>query len=117
MKLTQKQFAQLTGETSRPKYRNVKQKTPDGTFDSNREFDRWAQLRILERAGLISALKRQVPYPIEINGVKVCTYVADFVYIELGQKIVEDAKGMRTSTYILKRKLMQAVHNITIKEV
>lgn len=46
-------------------------------------------------------------------------YVADFVYTntETGEYIVEDAKGVRTKDYILKRKLMLAVHSIRIKEV
>ena len=47
------------------------------------------------------------------------TYVADFVYTdaETGENIVEDAKGVRTKDYIIKRKLMLAVHSIKVKEV
>ena len=44
-------------------------------------------------------------------------YIADFVYMEDGKKVVEDTKGFRTKDYILKRKLMLMVHNIRIKEV
>ncbi len=46
-------------------------------------------------------------------------YVADFVYtdVEIGENVVEDSKGIRTKDYILKRKLMLAVHGIRIKEV
>lgn len=46
-------------------------------------------------------------------------YVADFVYtdVETGENIVEDTKGIRTTEYIIKRKLMLAVHSIRIKEV
>lgn len=44
-------------------------------------------------------------------------YIADFVYQENGQKVVEDTKGFKTKDYILKRKLMLWVHNIRIREV
>lgn len=49
---------------------------------------------------------------------KVCVYVADFVYLDLfdGKEIVEDAKGYRTAIYKLKKKLMKAVHSIDIFE-
>lgn len=45
-------------------------------------------------------------------------YVADFVYTiaETGENVVEDSKGVRTKDYIIKRKLMLAVHGIRIKE-
>jgi hypothetical protein len=47
---------------------------------------------------------------------RACGYVADFVYMENGQQVVEDTKGMRTQEYRLKRKLMLWVHGIRIKE-
>lgn len=73
----------------------------------------------MERADRISELRTQVPFDIVINGVKVCRYIADFVYLipETGARIVEDAKGYRTPIYRLKAKLMRAVHGIIIKEV
>ena len=45
------------------------------------------------------------------------TYAADFVYTEDGQTVVEDAKGVRTKEYIIKRKLMLYIHGIQVKEV
>ncbi|KDD41088.1 PF06356 domain protein [Bordetella bronchiseptica OSU095] len=45
------------------------------------------------------------------------TYVGDFSYIEDGRRVVEDAKGMRTRDYIIKRKLMLEKHGITVREV
>ena len=123
------------------KYYNIKTRALDGTvFDSHKEARRWDELLLLQRAGKITELRRQVEYeliPAQYetyerygksgqrlkDGVrllerKVC-YVADFVYIdaETGENIVEDAKGVRTKDYILKRKLMLAVHSIRIKEV
>ena len=43
--------------------------------------------------------------------------VADFVYVENGEKVVEDTKGMKTRDYIIKRKLMLYVHKVRIREV
>lgn len=104
----------------RSKFGNVKQ--ADGT-GSKRESARLQSLRLLERAGHIGLLRTQVPFELlsakrrsdgrlEL-GVK---YVADFVYQENGRQVVEDAKGFRTPDYIIKRKLMLALHGIEIRE-
>ena len=92
---------------------------PDGqVFDSQKEYNRWCNLRLLERAGRISDLKRQVSYELipKQNGERACSYVADFVYHEDGKTVVEDCKGFRTEGYKIKRKLMLWVHNIRVKE-
>ena len=123
------------------KYYNVKTKTTDGiVFDSAKEARRWEQLLLLQRAGKITELQRQVEYELipaqyetyprfSKRGERLkdgqrllerkVVYVADFVYTdtETGENIVEDAKGVRTKEYILKRKLLLAVHGIRIKEV
>lgn len=94
-------------------------------FDSKKEADRYEELKLLEKAGEISHLRTQVPYLIAVNDVSVCKYVADFVYNDWSRKhggtparveVVEDCKGFRTQVYRLKKKLMLAVHGITIKE-
>lgn len=87
-------------------------------FDSQKEYIRWCNLRLLERAGKITDLKRQIPYELipKQDGERACTYVADFVYYEDGNLVVEDCKGFRTEAYRIKRKLMLLVHNIKIKE-
>lgn len=107
------------------KYNNVKY----NGFDSKKEYYRNNELRLLEKAGEISNLEEQVPYELLpaqyqiINGKKKCVeksvkYIADFQYIDkYGNLVVEDTKGMRTSTYIIKRKLMLYFHGIKIKEV
>lgn len=126
--------------TYKSKYYNVKTRALDGTvFDSYKEARRWDELLLLQRAGKITDLQRQVKYelvPAQYetyeryskkgerlkDGVKLlerkAEYVADFVYTdaESGELVVEDAKGMRTQEYILKRKLMLAVYGIRIKE-
>ena len=96
-------------------------------FDSNHEARRYAYLKTLERAGEISGLERQVKYilvPAQAGEdgkivERAVIYVADFVYRDAhsGEKVVEDAKGMRTRDYIIKRKLMRYVHGIEIREV
>ena len=101
------------------KYRARKVKAPDGqVFDSVKEYHRWGVLRLLERAGRITDLKRQVSYELipKQQGERACSYVADFTYNEDGKLVVEDCKGYRTPEYRLKRKLMLWVHGIKIKE-
>ena len=101
------------------KYGNRKLTAPDGQkFDSVKEYHRWGCLRLLERAGAISNLKRQVKYeliPKQI-GERACNYIADFTYMENGRLVVEDVKGVKTDAYKIKKKLMLWVHGIKIKE-
>jgi hypothetical protein len=100
------------------KYGNRKLRSPDGqVFDSVKEFHRWGVLRLLERAGKIKDLKRQVKFELipKQDGERACTYVADFTYIEDGKLVVEDCKGYITEVFRLKKKLMMWVHGIRIK--
>jgi uncharacterized protein DUF1064 len=78
-------------------------------FASKREAARWEQLRLLEAAGKITELRRQVPFRLEVCGKLVAKYVSDFVYIENGKHKIEDAKGYRTPVYKLKRRFMSAL--------
>lgn len=105
------------------KYHNKKLTVDGQTFDSGKEYRRFRELCLLERAGQIAGLQRQVKFELlpaqRIDGKVVeraCSYVADFVYTEDGQQVVEDAKGMRTQEYRLKRKLMLYIHGIRIRE-
>ena len=106
-------------------------------FDSKREMIRWQELHALERNGEIFGLRRQVrfelipaqyaPDVVTKTGKKKrgaclerkCDYIADFVYSDLrtGETVVEDAKGMKTEVYKIKRKLMLYIHGIRVKEV
>ena len=92
-------------------------------FDSQKEFNRYAELALLQKAGKISNLQRQVRFvliPAQYKDGKCiyrsCTYVADFVYKQDGQTVVEDTKGFKTPEYIIKKKLMFQVHGIVIRE-
>jgi hypothetical protein len=88
-------------------------------FDSKREAQRYSELKLLERAGVIQNLRLQVKFELipKQQGERACTYIADFVYEENGQTVVEDAKGMKTKDYIIKRKLMLWIHGIKIREI
>lgn len=86
-------------------------------FASKREAQRWGELKMMEVAGHISELKRQVPYEIVVYGHRICKYVADFVYVDAsGLVVVEDVKGVKTPLYRLKKRLMLACFGICLKE-
>lgn len=108
------------------KYRSQKITINGETFDSKKEYRRWQELKLLERAGEISGLDRQVKFellPVQKNKrtgkviERACSYFADFTYWEKGRFVVEDAKGFRTPEYKLKKKMMLYFHGIRIKEV
>lgn len=118
------------------KYRAKSVQTKDGTFDSRKEYKRWCELNLLLRAGEISDLRRQVRYNLipaqrepDVIGVRGgrrpgkllesgVDYIADFVYnAKSGETVVEDAKGVRTKEYVIKRKLMLWVHGVRVREV
>lgn len=98
------------------KYKAEKTSAFGLVFDSKKEANRFGELKILERRDEISALEVQPEFLIEINGVKICKYIADFQYKEKGKTIVEDCKGVKTPAYRLKKKLMRAVFGIQIRE-
>ena len=100
----------------RSKYNNKKVTHFGITFDSIKEGRRYLDLRLLEKAGQIFDLELQPKFPIEINGVKICTYKADFRYKTEHGEVVEDVKGYKTAIYNLKKKLVKAVYDVNIFE-
>lgn len=106
---------------------------PDGTlmhFDSKREARRYMDLWLMQRAGEISGLRTQVKYELIPKQVhkdgtkeKGIDYVADFVYEQDGETVVEDSKGFRDTSsalyrlFVMKRKMMLYFHGITVREV
>ena len=119
------------------KYGNRKIAFDGQTFDSKKEMRHYTELLLLEKAGKIKDLQRQVKFQLipaqrepDIVGPKggkkpgklierEVSYVADFVYTDLqtGQAVVVDTKGFRTKEYTIKRKMMLYFHGIRIKEV
>ena len=108
------------------KYRNRISYVAGERFDSQHEANRWVELKLLEKAGEIEKLERQVPFEI-IPGIvnentgrvvqRPTKYIADFVYYKDGKQVVEDAKGYITAEYRIKKKLMLWRYRINIKEV
>lgn len=104
---------------SRSKYGNKKTTVHGITFDSKWESERYLYLKSLEKAGRIKDLELQPRYNILVNDQKICAYVADFKYNKesadgIWEHIVEDAKGVETPEFKLKKKLMKAVFDIEI---
>ena len=126
------------------KYGNKKIEVDGIAFDSKKEALRYFELKIMEQAGEITDLQMQkefelIPAQYETferygktgnrlqDGTrcieKSCVYKADFVYIKDGELVVEDVKGYRDpksagyAKFVIKRKLMLAVHGIKITEI
>jgi hypothetical protein len=110
----------------RKRVQGAKRVTVDGiTFDSKREAARWSELKLLERAGKITDLRRQVPFPLFGRDDPILTptgrkmkYIADFVYYDpfLKAEVVEDAKGWATDVYKIKKAILQA-QGVEVREV
>ncbi len=99
----------------RNKFGNVATVVDGKRFASGREAKRYGELRLLERAGLISGLKLQPRYPLTVNGCPVTVYFGDFDYVEGGQLVTEDSKGVQTDVFKLKAKLFAAIHGREVR--
>lgn len=110
---------QQPGKKKRSKYGNSKTEVDGEIFDSAKEADRYKDLVLLRKAGVIGLLRRQVEYELNPGGTHSLKYLADFVYVirSTGVTVVEDVKGFRTREYKKKKRLMKKVHNIEIQEV
>ena len=94
------------------KYGNSKITNSHGSFDSKWESQRYIQLILLERANLISDLKRQEKITLKVMGTEIKKYTSDFTYFENDELIIEDAKSLPTSKsreWIITRKLLTAL--------
>ncbi len=98
----------------------IEKRTEDNiTFHSDKECQRYRELRANLRAGIIKELRLQPKFPLIVNGQKVCTYIADFSYQDLdGKPVIEDVKGARTALFIVKSNLFHACYpDLRIVEV
>lgn len=105
------------------KYRNRRTVIGDQRYRSQREAARHQELLLLQRAGHVCDIRREVAFVlaprVRFTGQRQTPplrYVADFTYTENGRQVVEDAKGVRTQVYKIKRHLMLAVHGIEVRE-
>ena len=113
------------GFRKRQKYGAKPVKEAGQHFDSTGEFRRWCELKLLEKAGEIYQLERQIRFKLDVNGIHICDYVGDFSYFEhilpvtpdSLRRVVEDYKSPATMTpiFAIKRKLMLACHGIEIR--
>lgn len=98
----------------RTKYRAIPTVVDGIRFDSAAEARRYGTLKLLQDAGKIAELRLQPPFPLVVNGQKIATYRADFSYVQGGQTVVEDVKGIRTKDFVIKEKLVRALHGVTV---
>ena len=108
------------GEDVNPysKYRAKRTEIDGYKFASKMEGRRYLELKLMQQQGEISNLSLQPRFRLEINGVKICDYIADFRYTptDTDQEVIEDVKGAITPVYRVKRNLMKAIHGIEILE-
>lgn len=108
--------------SKRHKY-NAKGRWCDGHFfPSKAEADRYDQLVEMQKLGTIAELEIQPRFPIVVNGVMICIYIADFQYRikphKLGSRVlIEDVKGVHTQVYVVKRKLVEVLYPFKIFEL
>ncbi len=104
------------------KYRNVRTSVDGITFDSKKEAKRYLELKLLVKGKVISDLSTHPRFALKVDRVFVCTYEGDFMYVEKGETVVEDAKGYKSKSsqayriFLIKKKLMLACYGIEIKE-
>ncbi len=96
------------------KYHAQKTIVNNVVYDSKKESKRALELEYLERIGQIKDLQKQVRFILQedyVNNegkkIRPVSYIADYVYSQNGQKIVEDCKSpaTRTPVYLLKKKI------------
>ncbi len=112
--------ATYTGKHAKPnKYLNKKTVVDGHMFDSKKEAHHYGILKMREAAGEIRALQLQPKFTLLVNGVKCGFYKADFSYQDTKTGVVHviDVKGVKTSTYQLKKRLVKAIYDITVEEV
>jgi hypothetical protein len=116
LKLTTEALIRAVEAKKPSKYRNTPVVHDGIRFASKAEGKRYLELKLLERAGKVAQLELQKRIALYVNGVKVCTYVADFDYFDVDGKkpVVEDVKGMLTPEFKLKAKLFRATHGYDI---
>jgi hypothetical protein len=108
------------------KYKNKKVETNGIIFASVKEYKRYKELKLLEKAGEITNLELQKKYELQpkyVNNdgkiIRAIHYIADFVYYDKKKNkyIIEDTKGYRTEVYKLKKKMFEYKYDLVIKEI
>lgn len=94
------------------KFRAQKTTVAGVTYDSGLEARRGSELALLQKAGVIRNLERQVVFELNVNGQKICKMIVDHVFFEGNCRVLEEVKSGPTKTpaYRLKKKLLLALH-------
>lgn len=119
LKMSSQEYRKMLGVkknfTTGSKYHAQKTTVGGKTYDSKKEANRAMQLRYMEQIGKIQDLQEQVRFILQeeyVNNegkkVRPISYLADFTYIQNGQKVIEDTKSpaTRTQVYLLKKKIV-----------
>jgi hypothetical protein len=105
----------------RLKYNNTPTMIDGIRFDSKKESQYYGRCKMLLKAGELTKIECHVPFPLIVNGVKICEYEADFVlYYPDGTFRVKDVKSTATeglAVFRLKKALMLAIHKINVEIV
>ena len=96
---------------SRLKYNNVKKEVDGKKFDSTKESKRYLELKSMVERGEISELHEQVKFTFAHNGVKICSYIADFTYNKDGKEVQEFLRSTQQRIKELKEQL-QEIDNV-----
>lgn len=110
------------------RYATAKRVQVDGHwFQSQREANRYCELKMLERSGEISDLELQPRFDLVVNGQKIGFWKGDFRYFSRpsnnarGEYVVEDVKSSGTRKepmHRIKVKLVEALYpSVKITEV
>jgi hypothetical protein len=125
-RISLEEFKRLKGESAQAfspakahKYGAIRTEVDGISFASKAEARHYQQLKLMEKGRAIHSLVLQPKFPLEVNGKKICTYIADFSYIvsDTGEFVVVDVKGVKTDIYLLKKKMVDAILGIKITEV
>lgn len=124
MNMSAAEFRNLPKPTKGGRYKRAPKeaRTVKGiVFDSSIEAQRWAILRLLERKGDISDLRRQQSYPVEIKGHPFCVFTPDFEYItDRGLQVIEEVKSTGTANepdYKLRKLAFELYYGLKVTEI
>ena len=101
------------------KYHNTPTELDGFKFPSKREANRYAELRLLEKAGEIKDLEVHPHYDFIVNGQKIGRgYTADSAYLELTRiadilcpiRVTEDVKGYKVRDWRRTADLFKALY-------
>ena len=95
---------------SKSKYKNKRVEYDGKSFDSIKEYERYQELLLKQKAGEITDLRYHDKNDrITLVDFPKVSYIPDFCYVENGENIVEDLKGMQTEAFVIKKKIVASL--------